>query len=209
MLELPYYNTFFKTATPPAVELARRSGRDRAAGYATASSSPARAPRPTTPSSSSSGYYWNLKGKPRARRRSSARDYGYHGGDLAAASLTGMALMHAHVGPAAAGLRPHRATLLVRPRAATLTPDEFGLQSARALEDKILELGRGQCRGVHRRADPGCRRRHHPARDLLARGPADLPRVRRAAGRRRSDLRLRPHRPLVGLARTSASSPTS
>ncbi len=55
-----------------------------------------------------------------------------------------------------------------------LSPEEFGLRAARALEEKILELGADTGRGIHRRAGAGRRRRDHSAGDLLARDPAHL-----------------------------------
>ena len=135
-------------------------------------------------------------GRPQKKQLIS-RTLGYHGVGLGSASLTGMPFMHGmfdlplprfhHIGnpyPWAEGWGKD--------------PAAFGLEAAGWLEAKILELGARERGRVRRRADPGCGRRDHPARDLLARGAADLPRARRAAGRRRGDLRLRPHRQLVG-----------
>ena len=80
-----------------------------------------------------------------------------------------------------------------------LTPAEFGLARARELEEKILEIGPGARRGLHRRAGAGRRRPGHPAGHLLARDPAHRRQVRHPAGLRRGDLRLRPHRAVVRL----------
>jgi putrescine---pyruvate transaminase len=88
MLELPYYNTFFKTSTVPATELATRI----------ASLLPAHINSVFFVNSGSEAndtivrllrHYWALKGQPErqvfiARRRS------YHGSTMASASLGGM-----------------------------------------------------------------------------------------------------------------------
>ena len=61
-------------------------------------------------------------------------------------------------------------------------------------------LDAGQDRGVHRRADPGRRRRDARRAQLSERGVRDRARARRPLHRRRSADRLRPHRrPLLGL----------
>ncbi len=112
--------------------------------------------------------------------------------------------------------QPHRHEVharAVRPAAAALPPYRQPLPLGRRLGEgprRVRARGRGlargqdpraRCRergGLRRRADPGCWRRDHPARHLLAGDPADLPRARRAARGRRGHLRLRPHRQLVG-----------
>ena len=45
-----------------------------------------------------------------------------------------------------------------------LPEDEFGIDCADLLEEEILERGPGDGRRLHRRADPGRRRRDRPAR---------------------------------------------
>jgi putrescine aminotransferase len=142
MLQLPYYNTFFKTSTPPAAELARilaelapndlrhvfygLSGSD-------ANDSIARMVR----------QYWNLVGKP-ARKTIISRVNAYHGSTMVAASLGGMNYMHQHADLPLPGfahiMQPHWYG-----QGGDLTPAEFGLKAARALEDKILELGPDHC----------------------------------------------------------------
>jgi putrescine aminotransferase len=138
MLELPYYNTFFKTSTPPAVELSRvlkeitPDGLDHvfyASSGSEANDTIVRMVR----------HYWNLEGKP-DKKTIISRDYAYHGSTLAAASLGGMKGMHdvadlplpgfVHVMP------PYWYDL-----GGDLEPDAFGLKAARAIEEKILELG--------------------------------------------------------------------
>ena len=64
--------------------------------------------------------------------------------------------------------------------------------------DPLLDAG--QDRRLHRRADPGRRRRDQRRAELLPGGLRHRPRARRALHRRRSANRLRPHRrPLLGL----------
>jgi putrescine aminotransferase len=96
MLELPYYNTFFKTATPPPIELAakvaslmQKGNPDLSHVFFNASGSEAndtifRLVR----------HYWTLKGEP-SRKIFISRRNAYHGSTVAGASLGGMAFMHA------------------------------------------------------------------------------------------------------------------
>lgn len=135
---VPYYNSFFQTATPSQIELASVLSELTPDGlehfFFTNSGSEAndtiiRLAR----------YYWLLKGKP-TKRTFIGRTYGYHGSTVATSSLGGMPPMHeqdhkllpdtAHIG------HPHWYT-----RGGDLSREEFGLQAARELETRILELG--------------------------------------------------------------------
>jgi putrescine aminotransferase len=96
MLELPYYNTFFKTATPPAIELAaklaQKMGGTLSHVFFNNSGSEAvdtifRLTR----------HYWTLMGEPQ-RRIFISRQNAYHGSTVAGASLGGMKAMHAQGG---------------------------------------------------------------------------------------------------------------
>ncbi|HLW29133.1 MAG TPA: aminotransferase class III-fold pyridoxal phosphate-dependent enzyme, partial [Kiloniellales bacterium] len=91
LLELPYYNTFFKTATPPAVELA-----ERLAGLM-----PEKLNMVFYGSSGSESndtvvrlarHYWKLEGRPE-KQHFISRTYAYHGSTMASASLGGMTPM--------------------------------------------------------------------------------------------------------------------
>ncbi|MET0382078.1 MAG: aminotransferase, partial [Burkholderiaceae bacterium] len=138
MSELPYYNAFFNTATPPAIELAELLSEVAPPGFG----------RVFFAGSGSEGNdtvvrmvrrYWDLAGQP-SRRVVIGRRNGYHGSTMAGASLSGMAGMHAQGGlpiPDVAHVeQPHWHEL-----GRGATPDEFGLEAARTLEAKILEIG--------------------------------------------------------------------
>ncbi len=141
MLELPYYNTFFKTSTPPPIELARKLAELTPEGlnhvfYASSGSeandSIARLVR----------HYYKVLGKPE-KRIIISRVNGYHGSTMAAASMGGMAFMHAIDDIPLPGFvhirQPHWYD-----EGGELSPEEFGRAAARALEAKIAELGADQ-----------------------------------------------------------------
>jgi putrescine aminotransferase len=138
MQELPYYNTFFQTATPSQIELGQvlsevtPPGLDHfffANSGSEANDTVIRIAR----------HYWYLQGKPK-KRIFIGRTMAYHGSTLAAVSLGGMPHMHALdkvLLPEFAHIpHPHWYTL-----GGDMSREEFGLASARALEEKILELG--------------------------------------------------------------------
>ena len=138
MLELPYYNTFFKTATPPSIELSEKLARLTPAGL-----------NQTFFGSSGSDandtivrmvrHYWNLMGKP-GKKTFISRQYAYHGSTMASASLGGMTAMHAQADLPLPGF-VHIMEPYWYDNGGDLPPEEFGLVAAKALEDKILELG--------------------------------------------------------------------
>jgi putrescine aminotransferase len=138
MLELPYYNTFFKTATPSSVELAEKLVEITPEGLnhvffgssgSEANDTIARAVR----------HFWNLEGKP-AKKTFISRTQAYHGSTMASISLGGMAAMHGQADLPLPGfvhvMPPYWYDL-----GGELSPEAFGLEAARAIEDKILELG--------------------------------------------------------------------
>jgi putrescine---pyruvate transaminase len=138
MLDLPYYNTFFKTTTVPATELAAKIS----------SVMPERFKHIFFVNSGSEAndtvvrfvrHYWKLKGKG-YRTQFIGRRRGYHGSTMIAASLGGMQGMHEQGGLPLPGfhhvLQPYWYEF-----GGTLSPDEFGLEAAAAVEKKILELG--------------------------------------------------------------------
>lgn len=138
MLDLPYYNTFFKTTTVPSTELAAKIS----------SVMPERFKHIFFVNSGSEAndtivrfvrHYWKLKGKP-YRTHFIGRKRGYHGSTMAAASLGGMQGMHEQGGLPLPGFH-HVQQPYWYDFGGDLTPDEFGLQAAAEVEKKILELG--------------------------------------------------------------------
>jgi putrescine aminotransferase len=136
--QLPYYNTFFQTTHPPAVDLAELLSQVTPAHlnhvFFTNSGSEAndtvvRLVR----------RYWDLKNKG-SRKIIISRENAYHGSTIAGASLGGMKPMHKQAGLPIPGIehitQPYWYTL-----GGDLSPEEFGSQAARALEEKILALG--------------------------------------------------------------------
>ena len=142
MRTLPYYNAFFQTTTAPATALAERL----------AALAPAQFRHVFFTGSGSEANdtvirlvrrYWDLVGQ-RQRKVIVSRLNAYHGSTLAAASLGGMAGMHAQGGLPIPGIvhigQPH--FWAHREGAAKgLSRDEFGLVAARWLEEKIAEIG--------------------------------------------------------------------
>jgi putrescine aminotransferase len=138
MLDLPYYNTFFKTTTVPATELAAKIS----------SVLPKRFQHIFFTNSGSESndtivrfvrHYWKLKGKP-YRQHFIGRVRGYHGSTMVAANLGGMAGMHEQVGTEFPGFH-HVQQPYWYDFGGDKPPEEFGLEAAAAVEKKILEVG--------------------------------------------------------------------
>ena len=83
--------------------------------------------------------YWDLLGQPE-RNVIISRENAYHGSTMAGASLGGMAFMHQQGGLPIPGI-VHIPQPYWYGEGGTLSPEEFGLKAARALEARILELG--------------------------------------------------------------------
>jgi len=138
MLDLPYYNTFFKTTTVPATELAAKIS----------SVMPKRFKHVFFTNSGSESndtivrfvrHYWKLQGKP-YRQHFIARRRGYHGSTMVAANLGGMQGMHEQVGTEFPGFH-HVQQPYWYDFGGDKSPEEFGLEAAADLEKKILEVG--------------------------------------------------------------------
>ncbi|MEO1192585.1 MAG: aspartate aminotransferase family protein [Pseudomonadota bacterium] len=139
MLQLPYYNTFFKTAHPPVAELSEKL----------ASITPDGLNRAFYGSSGSEANdtmvrlvrrYWNLMEQPE-KKIIISREWGYHGSTMAAASLGGMNAMHKMSDlplPGFLHVMPPYQHHFGQPGESA---EDFGLRAARALEEKIQELG--------------------------------------------------------------------
>jgi len=139
MLELPYYNSFFQTAHPPAIELSSRL----------VSLTPPQFNRVFFTGSGSEANdtvvrmvrrYWDLRGQP-DRQVIISRINAYHGSTMAGASLSGMAFMHAQGGLPIPNI-VHIAQPYWYADGGDETPEAFGLRIARTLEEKIRELGK-------------------------------------------------------------------
>jgi putrescine---pyruvate transaminase len=139
MLELPYYNTFFRTTHPAVVVLSRKL----------AEIAPENLNQVFYGSSGSESndtairlirHYWTLKGEPR-RRIIISRKTAYHGSTIAAGSMGGMAHVHAHSYPVYEGFRHIIDPYWYGEAEKGETPEAFGLRAARALEDEILAVG--------------------------------------------------------------------
>ncbi|HMM14883.1 MAG TPA: aspartate aminotransferase family protein [Parvibaculum sp.] len=136
--ELSYYNSFFQTTNPYTAELSQRLSEVTPKGI----------DRFFFANSGSEGndsavkiirYFWNLQGKPK-KKIFIARKKAYHGVTLAAASLSGISAMHPQADLPLPGF-VHIDCPYWYGEGGDMTPDEFGLKTARALEEKILELG--------------------------------------------------------------------
>ncbi len=138
MRELPFYNTFFKTATPPTVMLAAKI----------ASLTGGRLPHVFFNASGSEAndtvfrmvrHYWQVKGEPK-RKVFISRWNAYHGSTVAGVSLGGMKAMHEQGDLPVPGVEHVRQPYWYN-EGRDMTPEEFGLACAKAIEDKILEVG--------------------------------------------------------------------
>lgn len=143
---LPYYNSFFQTTNPPAVELAELLI--------------SVAPKQANPfthvfftGSGSEGNdtvlrsvrrYWDIKGQPQ-RKTFISRWNAYHGSTVAGASLGGMKGMHAHGDLPIPGIvhidQPYHYENARLADGTFEDKNAFGLRIAAQLEAKILELG--------------------------------------------------------------------
>ena len=138
--ELPYYNTFFQTTTPPAAKLAQKI----------ASITPDDLDHIFFASSGSEAndtaikliwYYNNLRGKPE-KKAIISRQLAYHGSTIAATSLCGLSGMHEKFDLPLSGFHHIEPTpCFYRFGEDGETEQDFAQRCAQALEDKIIEIG--------------------------------------------------------------------
>lgn len=138
MRELPYYNTFFQTTHVPGIALAAKLA-ELAPGdlnhvFFGSSGSEANDTNIRLVRT-----YWAEKGQPK-KSVIIARRNGYHGSSMGSASLGGMAPMHAQGGLPIADIH-HIDQPNWWAEGGDMTPGEFGLARARALEEAIDALG--------------------------------------------------------------------
>ena len=137
MQELPYYNNFFQTTHPPAIELSK----------ALVDISPSQFNHVFFTNSGSEAndtvvrmvrHFWALEGKPE-KTVIISRENAYHGSTVAGSSLGGMKGMHAQGGIL------HDIEHIAQPywyrNGSEMDPEEFGLKTAQALEIRIREIG--------------------------------------------------------------------
>ncbi|CUA94508.1 aspartate aminotransferase family protein [Pannonibacter indicus] len=138
MLELPYYNTFFKTTHPPVIALSEKL----------AEISPPQFNRTFFCSSGSEAndtvfrmvrFYWDQMGKPE-KKVIIGRWNGYHGSTLAGTSLGGMKAMHEQGDLPVPGVR-HIGQPYWFGEGGDMSPEDFGIAAARQLERAIDEIG--------------------------------------------------------------------
>jgi len=141
MRQLPYYNSFFQTAHPPAIELsevlAQLSPPQFRHTFFTGSGSEA-----NDTVIKLVRRYWDLLGK-RGKTIIISRKNAYHGSTVAAGSLGGMDEMHKQTVVLLPGIE-HIGQPYYFELGDGLSEAEFGLRQARLLEQKILEVGAEQ-----------------------------------------------------------------
>jgi putrescine aminotransferase len=138
MRTLAFYNAFFQTTTPPAVELAELLAQVAPPGFQ----------HVFFAGSGSEGNdtvvrmvrrYWELQGQP-GRDVIIGRWNGYHGSTMAGASLGGMKYMHAQGGLPIPGITHIDQPYWIE-HGRGESPEAFGKRAAGWLEAKILEVG--------------------------------------------------------------------
>ncbi len=137
MLQLPFYNSLFKSTTLPTIELAETLA-ELAPGF-----------RRTFFTNSGSEandtiirmvrHYWQLRGRPE-KTHFIARQNGYHGSTIGGASLGGMAWMHRQGGLPIPGVT-HVAQPWWWGEGGEMSPAEFGLWAAREVGRAIDRIG--------------------------------------------------------------------
>ena len=139
MKQLPYYNSFFKSSTGPAILLAQKLAEIAPKGInqvffgSSGSESNDTALRLVR-------HFWALEGKPE-KNRVISRKNAYHGSTIAGVSLGGMEGMHKQLH----GAVPNIVHVMMPYAFELAEPGEsehdFGLRAAKAVEDAILEAG--------------------------------------------------------------------
>ena len=136
---LPFYNSFFKTANVPAIQLATLLSQVAPDGFN----------RVFFTNSGSEGNdtivrmvrrYWDVLGKPQ-KKTIISRWNAYHGSTMAGASLSGMKAMHEQGGLPIPGIVHIDQPYQLEHGLPGESPEEFATRAASWLEDKIKALG--------------------------------------------------------------------
>ena len=143
MMTLPFYNSFFQTTNVPAVQLATKlaslapqvGGRKFEHVFFSSSGSES-----NDTNVRMVRRYWDLLGQPQ-RKVVISRHNAYHGSTMAGASLGGMSGMHAQGDLPIPNITHIEQPYYFENALPGESESDFGLRTARSLEDKILELG--------------------------------------------------------------------
>jgi putrescine aminotransferase len=139
MVQLPYYNTFFKTTHPAAIKLAERLAQVTPADlnhvFFTNSGSEA-----NDTVYRMARYYWARQGKPE-KQVIIGRKYGYHGSTVAASAMGGMQAMHGQAGTLPGTYHIAPPYWFGEGMSQGMSPEDFGIHVARKLEKAIDAIG--------------------------------------------------------------------
>ncbi len=138
MLELPYYNTFFKTATPPPVKLAARIA-EKLGGALTHVFFNSSGSEANDTVFRLVRHYWKLKGEPQ-RTVFISRWNAYHGSTVAGVSLGGMKHMHVQGDLPIPGVE-HVMQPYWFGEGFGEDNEAFCVRAVQAIEDRILAVG--------------------------------------------------------------------
>ena len=139
MLELPYYNTFFKTTHPPVAMLAKRLA-ELAPAHMNQSFFGASGSESNDTAIRTVRHYWALKGRPE-KHVIISRHNAYHGSTMGAVSMGGMGAMHSQMGPHLPGFRHVMAPYDFELAEPGESRADFGIRAAREVEKMILDTG--------------------------------------------------------------------
>ena len=138
MRQLPFYNTFFKTANEPAIRLAKELS-DRLGNGLTHVFFNSSGSESNDTAFRLARHYWALQGQPQ-RQIFISRWNAYHGSTVAGASLGGMKMMHAQGNLPIPGIE-HVMQPYWFGEAFGEDPEAFATRAAGAIETRILEVG--------------------------------------------------------------------
>lgn len=138
MLELPYYNTFFKTASPPPIRLAAKIA-EKMGGHLTHVFFNSSGSEANDTVFRLARHYWKLKGQPQ-RTVFISRWNAYHGSTVAGVSLGGMKYMHEQGDLPIPGVE-HVMQPYSFNEGFGEDPAAFCERAVKAIEDRILAVG--------------------------------------------------------------------